>query len=61
MMPIPFEKLAELVNRTQPKAVRKWCEKNGVLWMPDADGRPTTSESAYNEALRRGRGTRPNF
>lgn len=60
-MPIPFEKLAKVAGRQRPSAVRRWCEQHGIFWIPDADGRPTTSEAAYNEALKRGRGTRPNF
>jgi hypothetical protein len=58
---IPFEELAKLANRTKPSAVKRWCEQRGILWMPDADGRPTTSDVAYTEALHRGRQTRPNY
>jgi hypothetical protein len=58
---IPFDELAKLANRTKPSAVKRWCEQHGILWMPDADGRPTTSEIAYNEALHRGRRSRPNY
>lgn len=58
---IPFEELARIANRTKPSAVKRWCQQRGISWMPDADGRPTTSEYAYNEALMRDRPTRPNY
>ena len=60
-MLIPFDELAKIANRTKPSAVKRWCQLRGILWMPDADGRPTTSETAYNEALQRGSSTRPNY
>jgi len=58
---IPFKELARIANRTKPSAVKRWCQQRGIPWMPDADGRPTTSEIAYNEALMRDRPTRPNY
>jgi len=58
---IPFKDLAKLANRTRPSAVKRWCEQRGILWLPDADGRPTTSDVAYNEALHRSRPTRPSY
>jgi hypothetical protein len=58
---IPFDELARMANRTKPSAVKRWCQRQGIPWMPDADGRPTTSEIAYNEALMRGRPTRPKY
>jgi hypothetical protein len=60
-MLIPYKQLANLANRKKPSAVKRWCQERGILWMPDADGNPTTSEIAYNEALKRGRSTRPNY
>lgn len=60
-MAIPFKKLAELANRKKPSAVKRWCSERGILWIPDADGNPTTSEIAYHEAIQRGRATRPKF
>jgi hypothetical protein len=60
-MVIPFEQLAKLANRKKPSAVKRWCQERGILWLPDADGRPTTSEIAYNEALQRSRGSRPKY
>lgn len=60
-MLIPFDELARIANRSKPSAVKRWCQQRGIPWMPDADGRPTTSENAYNEALMRGRPTRPNY
>ena len=60
-MLISFDELARLSNRSKPSAVRRWCQQRGISWLPDADGRPTTSERAYNEALQRGRATRPHY
>ena len=60
-MLIPFDELAKIANRTKPSAVKRWCQLRGILCMPDAEGRPTTSETAYNEELQRGSYTRPNY
>ena len=61
MTAIPFTQLAEFVGRKRPTQVRKWCESKGILYFLDADGKPCTTEAALNEALQRGRSTRPNF
>ncbi len=60
-MAIPFKKLAECANRKSATAVKKWCQDRGILYMLDADGRPTTSEKAYDDAIARGRKTLPNW
>ncbi len=60
-MAIPFKKLAKLANRKQPGAVKRWCQDRGILYILDADGRPTTSDRAYDEAILKGRKTLPNW
>jgi hypothetical protein len=58
---VPFSDLSELSARTRPSAVKKWLQGNGILFFLDADGRPCTTEHALNEALYRGRKTKPNW
>jgi Domain of unknown function (DUF4224) len=60
-MTIPFEQLADFCHRKRPTQVRRWLESKGILYFLDADERPCTTEAALNEALQRGRTTRPNF
>jgi len=60
-MTVPFEQLAAFCHRKRPTQVQKWLESKGILYFLDADGRPCTTEIALNEALQRGRRTRPNF
>ena len=61
MSAVPFDRLAEFCNRKRPTQVKKWCESKGILYFLDADNRPCTTDAALNEALQRGRRTRPNF
>ncbi len=60
-MAIPFKKLAELANRKRPGAVKRWCEDKGIPYLLDADGRPTTSDRAYDDAILKGRPTHPDW
>ncbi len=58
---VPFSDLSELSARKRPTAVQKWLQAKGILYFLDADGRPCTTEHALNEALYRGRRTKPNW
>ena len=58
---IPFSDLAEFCNRKRPSAVRTWLQDRGILYFLDADGRPCTTEQVLNEALLKGRRTKPNW
>ena len=58
---VPFLDLCDLSARKRPGAVQKWLQANGILYFLDADGKPCTTEHALNEALYRGRRTRPNY
>lgn len=60
-MTVSFQQLSEFCNRKRPTQVKKWCESKGILYFLDADSRPCTTETALNEALQRGRRTKPNF
>ena len=56
-----FIDLQRLSGRLRPGAVKKWLQRQGIVFMLDADGKPVTTEKALNEALLRGRKTEPNW
>lgn len=60
-MLLTFEKLAEAACLKQPAAVRRWCRRNGILYVPDSKGRPTTTVSAYEAAMGRHSATEPDW
>ena len=58
---VDFDELCRLTGRTKPTYVSKWLQSKGILYWLNADNRPVTTERALNEALMRGRTTRPDF
>lgn len=56
-----FDQLKRLSGRARPTAVRKWLQKQGILYWVNANNEPVTTEKALNEALLRGRRTQPNW
>lgn len=61
MSTVPYEDLQKFVGRKRRAQVQKWLESKGVLYFHDADGNPCTTDAALNEAMQRGRRTRPNY
>lgn len=52
---LSFDELAEKVGTRKVLAIKAWCARNRVKWLPDYKGRPITTLAALDRSLARGK------
>lgn len=53
-----FAQLQQLSGRKTPAAVKRWLRANNIGYIPDADGKPQTSDAEYDRACQQHRQSR---